>query len=102
MHRVLNLHNVTQCAMLEGFNIFLVLADRVSSHQDRFEVATLMRLVKTLYACQISALAPSSQNPVTSQTPQKLSKNADVHFFSIGKLNGKILVIYMQKKGVRD
>lgn len=44
---------------------------------------------------------PSSpQSPHTSQTPQKLSGNKDVHFFSVGQLNGRTLVIYMKKKGV--
>lgn len=31
MRRVLHLKMVTQCAMLEDFGIFLVLADKVSS-----------------------------------------------------------------------
>lgn len=45
---------------------------------------------------------PSSPQSVnTSQTPQKLSGNKDVHFFSVGNLNGRTLVIYMKKKGVR-
>lgn len=45
---------------------------------------------------------PSSpQSAHTSQTPQKLSGNKDVHFFSVGNLNGRTLVIYMKKKGVR-
>ncbi|KAH9951090.1 Dbl-like domain-containing protein [Amylocystis lapponica] len=83
MRRVLHLKMVTQCAMLEDFGIFLVLAD------------------KSLFAYHIEALVPSSpQSAHTSQTPQKLSGNKDVHFFSVGSLNGRTLVIYMKKKGL--
>ncbi|THG98759.1 hypothetical protein EW026_g3491 [Hermanssonia centrifuga] len=83
MRRVLHLKMVTQCAMLEDFGIFLVLAD------------------KSLFAYHIEALVPSSpQSAHTSQTPQKLSGNKDVHFFSVGNLNGRTLVIYMKKKGL--
>ncbi|OBZ74126.1 Rho1 guanine nucleotide exchange factor 1 [Grifola frondosa] len=83
MRRVLHLKMVTQCAMLEDFGIFLVLAD------------------KSLFAYHIEALVPSSpQSAHTSQTPQKLSGNKDVHFFSVGTLNGRTLVIYMKKKGL--
>jgi len=83
MRRVLHLKMVTQCAMLEDFGIFLVLAD------------------KSLFAYHIEALVPSSPHSAhTSQTPQKLSGNKDVHFFSVGSLNGRTLVIYMKKKGL--
>lgn len=84
MRRVLHLKMVTQCAMLEDFGIFLVLAD------------------KSLFAYHIEALVPSSpQSAHTSQTPQKLNGTKDVHFFSVGSLGGRTLVIYMKKKGVR-
>ncbi|THH28375.1 hypothetical protein EUX98_g5825 [Antrodiella citrinella] len=83
MRRVLHLKMVTQCAMLEEFGIFLVLAD------------------KSLFAYHIEALVPSSpQSAHTSQTPQKLSGSKDVHFFSVGNLNNRTLVIYMKKKGM--
>jgi len=83
MRRVLHLKMVTQCAMLEDFGIFLVLAD------------------KSLFAYHIEALVPSSpQSAHTSQTPQKLNGTKDVHFFSVGSLQGRTLVIYMKKKGL--
>lgn len=82
MRRVLHLKTVTQCAILENIGIFLVLAD------------------KSLFAYHIEALVPSSpQSAYISQTPQKL--NGNVHFFSVGSLGGRTLVIYMTKKGVR-
>ena len=94
---------VTQCAMLEDFGIFLVLADKVSIHPGHcaniWQVTD--RTSQSLFAYHIEALVPSSpQSAHTSQTPQKLSGNKDVHFFSVGNLNGRTLVIYMKKKGV--
>lgn len=84
MKRVLHLRQVTQCAMLEDFGIFLVLAD------------------KALFAYHIEALVPSSTTPSTaSTTPQKLNGHKDVQFFSVGSLHGRTLIIYMKKKGVR-
>ncbi|EIW75246.1 hypothetical protein CONPUDRAFT_85508 [Coniophora puteana RWD-64-598 SS2] len=82
MRRVLHLKLVTQCAMLEEFGIFLVLAD------------------KCLFAYHIEALVPSpSSNPhATQQTPQRVNTTRDVQFFSVGHQNGRTLVIYMKKK----
>ncbi|KAI0058941.1 Dbl-like domain-containing protein [Artomyces pyxidatus] len=84
MRRVLHLKMVTQCAMLEDFGIFLVLAD------------------KSLFAYHIEALVPSSPHSANTsqQTPQKLNGTKDVHFFSVGSLGGRTLVIYMKKKGL--
>ncbi|KAJ6474687.1 signal transducer [Mycena vitilis] len=83
MRRVLHLKMVTQCAMLDEFGIFLVLAD------------------KSLFAYHIEALVPSSpQGTHTSQVPQKLNGTKDVHFFSVGTLHNRTLVIYMKKKGL--
>ncbi|KAL0567587.1 Rho guanine nucleotide exchange factor [Marasmius crinis-equi] len=82
MRRVLHLRMVTQCAMLEEFGIFMVLAD------------------KTLFAYHIEALVPTSpQAAQASQIPQRLSGN-DVHLFNVGQLRGRTLVIYMKKKGL--
>jgi hypothetical protein len=49
----------------------------------------------------MEALVPSSPHSShTSQTPQKLNGTKDVHFFSVGTLHGRTLVIYMKKKNV--
>ncbi|KZV64681.1 Dbl homology domain-containing protein [Peniophora sp. CONT] len=83
MRKVLSLKMVTQCAMLEGYGVFLVLAD------------------KSLYAYRTEALLPRSPQVVeTTQTAQKLSGDKDVYFFSVGKSEGRTLVIYMKKKGM--
>ncbi|KAK7031608.1 CNH domain-containing protein [Favolaschia claudopus] len=81
MRRVLHLKMVTQCAMLEDFGIFLVLAD------------------KSLFAYHIEALVPSSPQSVNAtQTPQKL--NGNVQFFSVGTLLGRTLVVFMKRKNM--
>ncbi|KAJ3514155.1 hypothetical protein NLJ89_g2537 [Agrocybe chaxingu] len=83
IRRVLHLKMVTQCAMLEEFGIFLVLAD------------------KALFAYHIEALVPSTPHGAhTAQVPQKLSGTKDVHFFSVGTLQGRTLIVYMKKKGM--
>ncbi|QRV73994.1 Rho1 guanine nucleotide exchange factor 1 [Ceratobasidium sp. AG-Ba] len=88
IRRVLHLKSVTQCAMLEDFGIFLVLAD------------------KAFFAYHIEALVPTSPNSqmhsAQNRTPQRLSGNKDVQFFSVGQLAGRTLVVYMKKKGMES
>jgi len=81
MRRVLHLRNVTQCAMLEDFGLFLVLAD------------------KTLFAYHIEALVPTQPfSPYVQDDYQKLnSASKDVQFFSVGTMYNRTLVIYMKK-----
>ncbi|KAF9234096.1 CNH-domain-containing protein [Melanogaster broomeanus] len=83
MRRVLHLKMVTQCAMLEDFGMFLVLAD------------------KGLFAYRIEDLVPSSpQSAHTPQSPQRENGTGDADFFSVGNQGGRTLVIYMKKKGL--
>jgi hypothetical protein len=56
---------------------------------------------QSLFAYHMEALVPSSpQSAHTSQTPQKLNGTKDVHFFCVGTLHSRTLVIYMKKKHV--
>ncbi|KAH8833423.1 CNH domain-containing protein [Flagelloscypha sp. PMI_526] len=82
MRKVLHLKMVTQCATLDEFGVLLILADG------------------SLFAFSIEALVPSTSHtfPAT-QVPQQLSGTKDVHFFSVGSLHGRTLVIYKTKKG---
>lgn len=81
LRRVSDLKMVTQCALLEKFGIFLVLAN------------------KMLFAYDIESLVPSClQRANTFHIPQKLNGSLDVQFFSVGSLEGRTLVIYMTKK----
>jgi hypothetical protein len=67
-----------------------------------YAVVFLSNPSQSLFAYHIEALVPSSpQSSHASATPEKLNGTKDVHFFSVGTLNGRTLVIYMKKKGVR-
>ena len=86
--------------MLEDFGIFLVLADKVCLFTSA-ELSFLNIGLQALFAYHIEALVPSSPHGAhTSQVPQKLSGTKDVHFFSVGTLQGRTLIVYMKKKGV--
>lgn len=81
MRRVLHLKMVTQCAMLEDFGVFLVLADG------------------SLFAYHIEALVPSSrQSLMTLHAPQKLNSSKDMLFFRVGNVGGRTLVGYRRKQ----
>lgn len=101
MRRVLHLRSVTQCAILEDFGIFLVLADKVSVSL-YLPACSFDLFLQSLFAYHIEALVPSNPHTgSTSQTPQKLNGSKDVHFFSIGTMQGRTLVAYMRRRPVR-
>lgn len=56
--------------------------------------------MQSLFAYHIEALVPSSPHLAHQNVPQKLNGNKDVHFFSVGTLHGRTLVVYMKKKNV--
>ncbi|KAJ7809831.1 CNH domain-containing protein [Mycena leptocephala] len=76
--RVLETKMVTQCAVLEKFGIFLVLAS------------------KSLFAYRIEDVIPTSSANNIAPRPQKLYNN--VQFFRVGSLLDRTLVIAMQPK----
>ncbi|KAG6873148.1 hypothetical protein C0995_002300 [Termitomyces sp. Mi166 len=82
---VLPIKKVTQCAMLQDFGIFLVLADG------------------SLFAYRLETLVPTHIHNTRGQsvhvTAQKINGKTDAHFFSVGTVQGRTLVIYMKKKG---
>lgn len=81
LRKVLHLKHVTQCAVLESFGIFVVLADKV------------------LISYSLEALVPTTASSgLTLRPPQKLSGNRDVLFFNVGVLKDRTLLIYMKKK----
>jgi hypothetical protein len=71
--------------------------------KDLAVVRLLTQIMQSLFAYHIEALVPSNpQSQNSSRTPQKLNGTRDVQFFTVGNLNGRTLVIYMKKKGVRE
>ncbi|MCO5573443.1 hypothetical protein L7F22_027214 [Adiantum nelumboides] len=80
LRKVLHLKLVMQCAVLEAFGIFVVLADKV------------------LISYSLDALVPSANSPSNPRPPQKLSGNRDVMFFAVGQVKDRTLLVYMKKK----
>ncbi|KAH8103797.1 CNH domain-containing protein, partial [Cristinia sonorae] len=81
IRQVLQLKQITQCAVLEENGLLLVLSD------------------KSLYAYPIDSLLTSMTSETRPGPPcQKLSGDKDVCFFRIGRMNNRSLVIYMKKK----
>ncbi|KAH8797138.1 CNH domain-containing protein [Flagelloscypha sp. PMI_526] len=81
LRRVAHMRKITQCAVLEDFGIFLILTD------------------KALVAYPVQSFVPSTlQTPQVSQAPQKLNGTKDVCFFRVGKVKGRVVVIFVHNK----
>ncbi|KAH0324761.1 hypothetical protein KCU74_g7816, partial [Aureobasidium melanogenum] len=78
---------VTQVAVLEEFNLFLVLADKV------------------LYAHHLDAVcqplsSSAAENSSSRKAPQRLSGSRDVGFFAVGRMKDRTLVFYKKRDGI--
>ncbi|KAI9371374.1 CNH domain-containing protein [Aspergillus egyptiacus] len=79
---------VTQIAVLEEFNLFLLIAD------------------KSLIAYQLDAICPASGVPARAandsshRAPTKLSGNREVSFFAAGHMKDRTLVMYKKRDGL--
>lgn len=81
---------VTQVAVLEDFNLFLLIAD------------------KSLIAYHLDIICPSTSAPVVAGTataearkaPQKLSGSKDVGFFVTGRMKDRTLVFYKKRENL--
>jgi len=75
---------VTQIAILEEFNVLLIIAD------------------KALIAFHLDAVVPNSatSKEVANKNPQKLSGNKDVGFFAVGRMKDRMLVFYKKRDGI--
>ncbi|PGG98725.1 hypothetical protein GX51_06655 [Blastomyces parvus] len=77
---------VTQIAVFEEFNLFLLIAD------------------KSLIAHHLDVVCPPSGVPTQSDSqrraPQKLSGNREVGFFVAGRMKDRALVIYKKRDGI--
>ena len=76
---------VTQIAVLEEFNVFLLICDKsvVAYHLD-----------------QVCPLPGASTNDSARRAPQKLSGSRDVGFFATGKMKDRTLVLYKKRDGL--
>lgn len=82
------MNRVTQVAVLEEFNLFILLADKV------------------LIAYHLDVVCPPSGPPVPQtdatarKAPQKLSGSKEVGFFMAGKMKERALVFYQKMQGI--
>ena len=80
---------VTQVAVFEEFNLFLMIADKalIAYHLD--------------VVCPPSGSAIAQNNDAsTRRAPQKLSGAKDVGFFATGKMKDRALVFYKKRDGL--
>lgn len=82
--KVPSLRAISQIDVMEDFGVFLVLAN------------------KDLFAYSLSSIMPIDVDNVqpVGPEPQRLSNTPSVEFFVTGKLQERMLVIYMKKSGV--
>ncbi|KAI4765595.1 hypothetical protein E4T52_09275 [Aureobasidium sp. EXF-3400] len=78
---------VTQVAVLEEFNLFLLLADKVlyAHHLD--------------VVCQPLSTG-AAETSSSRKAPQRLSGSRDVGFFAVGRMKDRTLVFYKKRDGI--
>jgi len=91
--RVLTSPRVTQLAVLEDFNLLILISDKalIAHHLD----------VVCPMGGNVGA-APAIPHTAAKKPPQKLSGQRDVAFFSIGKMKDRTLIFYKKKEGLQS
>ncbi|RMD42516.1 hypothetical protein DV735_g2630, partial [Chaetothyriales sp. CBS 134920] len=86
--RSIQMHNVTQIAVLEEFNLFLLISDKVliSFHLDA--------------VCSPNSNIIPTSDSSSRRAPQRLSGSKDIGFFTTGRMKDRSLVIYKKKDGI--
>ncbi|RMZ83812.1 hypothetical protein DV738_g1023, partial [Chaetothyriales sp. CBS 135597] len=86
--RSIQMHNVTQIAVLEEFNLFLLISDKVliSFHLDA--------------VCSPNSNIIPTSDSSSRRAPQRLSGSKDIGFFTTGRMKDRTLVIYKKKDGI--
>lgn len=81
---------VTQVAVLEEFNLFLLISDKslIAYHLD--------------VICSNERLGPTGANDSARKAPQKLSGSKDVGFFVTGKQKDRTLVFYKKRDNLNS
>ncbi|CAK4032945.1 Rho1 guanine nucleotide exchange factor 3 [Lecanosticta acicola] len=88
--KAINMSRVTQVAVLEDFNLFLLISD------------------KSLIAYHLDAICPSDRsgptpiNDSARKAPQKLSGSRDVGFFVAGRMKDRTLVFYKKRENLNS
>ncbi|KAL4900230.1 hypothetical protein BDW74DRAFT_103209 [Aspergillus multicolor] len=86
--RAIAMARVTQIAVFEEFNLFLLIADKslIAYHLD--------------VVCPTSGVPTSASNDSARRAPQKLSGNREVGFFAAGHMKDRTLVMYKKRDGL--
>ncbi|KAL4983496.1 CNH domain-containing protein [Aspergillus falconensis] len=86
--RSIAMARVTQIAVFEEFNLFLLIADKslVAYHLD--------------VVCPASGVPTGAANDSARRAPQKLSGNREVGFFAAGHMKDRTLVMYKKRDGL--
>ncbi|EAW12643.1 putative Rho guanyl nucleotide exchange factor [Aspergillus clavatus NRRL 1] len=86
--RAIPVIRVTQIAVFEEFNLFLLIADRslVAYHLD--------------VVCPASGMNSQTTKDSARRAPQKLSGNREVGFFAAGHMKDRTLVMYKKRDGL--
>ncbi|KAL4876460.1 CNH domain-containing protein [Aspergillus karnatakaensis] len=87
-NRAIAMARVTQIAVFEEFNLFLLIADKslIAYHLDVVVPA--------------SGMATGTTNDSARRAPQKLSGNREVGFFAAGQMKDRTLVMYKKRDGL--
>ncbi|WVF70262.1 hypothetical protein IAT40_005051 [Kwoniella sp. CBS 6097] len=81
LRKVLHIKTVGNIAVLEEFGMFLVLSDKV------------------LFAYHLEALVPSAGQRGYKTAPERVNQpKDDVNYFTVGKLDGRTLVVLMKRE----
>ncbi|KAL2864792.1 putative Rho guanyl nucleotide exchange factor [Aspergillus lucknowensis] len=86
--RAIPMVRVTQIAVFEEFNVFLLIADKslIAYHLD--------------VVCPASGVPSQTTNDSARRAPQKLSGNREVGFFAAGQMKDRTLVMYKKRDGL--
>ncbi|EAU31557.1 conserved hypothetical protein [Aspergillus terreus NIH2624] len=86
--RSITIARVTQIAVLEEFNLFILIADKslIAYHLD--------------VVCPVSGVTSPASNDSARRAPQKLSGAREVGFFAAGQMKDRTLVMYKKRDGL--
>lgn len=86
--KVIPIVRVTQIAVFEEFNVFLLIADKslIAYHLD--------------VVCPPSGVAAQATTDSSRRAPQKLSGSREVGFFAAGHMKDRTLVMYKKRDGL--
>jgi hypothetical protein len=88
--QAIQMSRVTQIAVLEDFNLFLLISDKslIAYHLD------------VVCPSHLSAASTNATSDTSRKAPQKLSGSKDVGFFAAGRMKDRQLVFYKKRENL--